>query len=266
MKLSLSARLIEVTKEKFALDVGEFLDLAKRTGYEGVHLRDGQIDPLLREGRFDEVEAFYKQNGLGCSMIWGRIDSRSFDRDLIEKKMAFLRRVDLNDLMIGYPTDMDLIRTWCDLAAAQGIGLVIACHVNSLFEDISRAMDFVKQVDRPNLGLNIDPLNIYLAEQDYGLKTLEKIKDHLRVVNVQGGVLDSEGDQVARRYYKETTPSFRRVPICEEDAMDIRQFISDLKAVGYQGYINVLEPYYEDRDLSRIASETARILKGYFED
>jgi hypothetical protein len=69
MKLSLSARLIEVTKEKFALDVDEFLDLAKRTGYEGVHLRDGQIDPLLREGRFDEVEAFYvevRAYGRGC--------------------------------------------------------------------------------------------------------------------------------------------------------------------------------------------------------
>ncbi len=264
MKLSLSGRLIEVTKQSYALDVEEFLELSRKAGYEGVHLRDGQIDHLFKEERYDELEALYTDHGLEPSMIWGRLDSGSFDGDLIQKKMAFLQRVELDHLIIGYPTDMDLIREWCDLAVRQDVGLVIACHVNSLFEDISRAGEFVQEVDRPNLGLNVDPLNIYMAEQDYGLSTLEKIKDLLRVVNVQGGVL-GQGDQVAHRYYKKTTPNFRRVFLCDEDHLGISQFVSDLKAIGYQGYINVLEPYSEDCDLLQVASDTARLLEGYIE-
>lgn len=265
MKLSLSGRLIEVTKQSYALEVVEFLELAKNAGYQGVHLRDGQIDHLFKEERYDELEALYGNHGLEPSMIWGRLDSGSFDGDLIQKKMAFLQRVELDHLIIGYPTDMDLIREWCDLALRQGVGLVIACHVNSLFEDISRAGEFVREVGRPNLGLNVDPLNIYMAEQDYGLGTLEKVKDLLRVVNVQGGVL-GQGDQVAHRYYKKTTPSFRRVYLCDEDHLGIPRFVSDLKAIGYEGYINVLEPYSEDCDLVQVASDTARLLKGYIED
>ena len=195
-------------------------------------------------------------------MLWGRLDSASFDADLTRKKLAFLRRVELDQLMIGYPTDIGLIRQWCDVAAQQEITLVIACHVNSLFENILRARDFIKKVDRPNLGLNIDPLNIHMAEQDYGLATLEQVRDLLRIVNVQGGVLH-QGEQTIRRYYLKTTPTFRRVYLCDEDHLDIPGFISNLKTIGYDGYVNVLEPYSKDDDLSRVASETARLLHGY---
>ena len=264
MKLSLSGRLIEMTKQSYAMTVEEFLQLTVKAGYQGVHLRDGQIDHLFREERFDELEALFVEHGLGCSMLWGRLDSASFDAELTRKKLAFLRRVELDQLMIGYPTHIGLIRQWCDLAARQEITLVIACHVNSLFENILRARDFIRKVDRPNLGLNVDPLNIYMAEQDYGLATLEQVKDLLRIVNIQGGVLH-QGEQTIRRYYLKTTPTFRRVYLCDEDHLDIPRFISDLKTVGYDGFVNVLEPYSRDDDLSRVATDTARLLQGYID-
>ena len=199
MKLSLSGRLIEMTKQSYAMTVEEFLQLTVMAGYQGVHLRDGQIDHLIKDERFDEVEALYTGHGLGCSMLWGRLDSASFDAELTKKKLAFLPRVGLDQLMIGYPTDIELIREWCDLAARQEIVLVIACHFNSMFEDILRARDFIGKVDRPNLGLNVDPLNIHMAEKDYGLATLEQVRDVLRIVNVQGGVLH-QGEQTIHRY------------------------------------------------------------------
>ena len=264
MKLSLSGRLIETTKRSDAMTVEEFLQLTVRAGYQGVHLRDGQIDHLIKEERFEELEALYGDHGLGCSMLWGRLDSASFDADLTRKKLAFLPRVGLDQLMIGYPTDIELIREWCELAARQEIVLVIACHFNSMFEDILRARDFIGKVDRPNLGLNVDPLNIHMAEQDYGLATLEQVRDLLRIVNVQGGVLH-QGEQTIRRYYLKTTPTFRRVYLCEEDHLDVPQFISNLKTIGYEGYVNVLEPYSKDHDLARVASETASMLQGYID-
>ncbi|MCE2441465.1 MAG: sugar phosphate isomerase/epimerase [Candidatus Latescibacteria bacterium] len=264
MKLSLSGRLIEMTRHTYAMTVEEFLALTVRAGYEAVHLRDGQTDHLIREERFDEIEALYAGHGLGCSMLWGRLDSASFDADLTRKKLALLPRIGLDQLMIGYPTDIELIREWCDLAARQDITLVIACHVNSIFEDIIRARDFIRKVDRPNLGLNVDPLNIHMAGQDCGLSTLEQVKDLLCIVNVQGGVLH-QGDQTIRRYYLKSTPTFRRVYLCDEDHLDVPQFISNLKAIGYEGYVNVLEPYSKDEDLSRVALETARLLKGYID-
>lgn len=264
MKLSLSGRLIEMTKQSYAMTAEEFLQLTVRAGYQGVHLRDGQIDHLIKDKRFDELEALYTDYGLGCSMLWGRLDSASFDAGLTKKKLSFLPRVGLDQLMIGYPTDIELIREWCDLAARQEIVLVIACHFNSMFEDIIRACDFVGKVDRPNLGLNVDPLNIHMAEQDYGLATLEQVRDLLRIVNVQGGVLH-QGDQTIQRYYRKTTPTFRRVYLCEEDHLDIPQFISNLKTIGYEGYVNVLEPYSKDHNLARVASETARLLQGYID-
>ncbi len=264
MKLSLSGRLIEMTKQSYAMTVEEFLQLTVRAGYQGVHLRDGQIDHLMREERFDELEALYTDHGLGCSMLWGRLDSASFDADLTKKKLAFLPRVGLDQLMIGYPTDIELIREWCDLAARQEISLVIACHFNSMFEDILRARDFIRRVDRPNLGLNVDPLNIHMAEQDYGLATLEQVKNLLRIVNVQGGVLH-QGDQTIHRYYRKTTPTFRRVYLYEEDHLDIPQFVSNLKTIGYEGYVNVLEPYSKDHDLARVAADTAGLLQAYID-
>ena len=103
MKLSLSGRLIEMTKQSYAMTVEEFLQLTVEAGYQGVHLRDGQIDHLFREERSDELEALFVEHGLGCSMLWGRLDSASFDADLTRKKLAFLRRVELDQLMIGYP-------------------------------------------------------------------------------------------------------------------------------------------------------------------
>ena len=264
MKLSLSGRLIEMTKQSYAMTVEEFLQLTVRAGYQGVHLRDGQIDNLMREERFDELEALYTDHGLGCSMLWGRLDSASFDPDLTRKKLSFLPRVGLDQLMIGYPTDIELIREWCDLAARQEIVLVIACHFNSMFEDILRARDFIGKVDRPNLGLNVDPLNIHMAEQDYGLATLEQVKNLLRIVNVQGGVLH-QGDQTIQRYYRKTTPTFRRVYLYEEDHLEIPQFVSNLKTIGYEGFVNVLEPYSKDHDLARVATETARLLQGHID-
>ena len=52
MKLSLSGRLIEMTKQSYAMTVEEFLQLTVEAGYQGVHLRDGQIDHLFKEERF----------------------------------------------------------------------------------------------------------------------------------------------------------------------------------------------------------------------
>jgi sugar phosphate isomerase/epimerase len=266
MRFSLSGRLIETTSTSYTMDWPAFVDLARHAGYDAVNPRDGQIDPALRCNRPDELLRTLADAVLTISLVWGRLDRGPIEPRVFKDKLVFLEAGGGDVMVIGYPQDVERVREYCDLSAGTSVSLAIACHINSPFEDLAAATAFVREVARPNIGLAVDPANLHLAGRYPELAQLHEAAPFISMVQLQGCVLAPDGPLRCKRFYERRTVAFSRVPLLEQDAIDIRQFMADLRQIGYDGVVNVNEPYLPDREALELATGTARMLRGYLDE
>ncbi len=70
----------------------------------------------------------------------------------------------------------------CDRALSRGVGIIVENNWG-LSITVDSTLDLVAQVDRPNLGINYDPGNLYRMGQYYGVEALERFGE--LVWNVQ---------------------------------------------------------------------------------
>ncbi|MEP6538406.1 MAG: sugar phosphate isomerase/epimerase family protein, partial [Bryobacteraceae bacterium] len=124
-----------------------------------------------------------------------------------------------------YVAVRDLIRRVCDHAA--GHGQTFALETGQ--EPADQLLQFFKDVDRPNLGINFDPANMILYGTGDPIDALGLLGKHVISVHAKDGAWPPKDSATALGV---------EMPL-GQGAVGMERFLAKLKQVGFRGPLNV---------------------------
>ncbi len=228
-------------------DLAEAIQIAAAIGYQGMEIF-GTAKHLPVDVKDDKVQATARLLGDAgmeavtlCTYV-GRFAERS-DEECQQEIEAFKRYMDIADtlgcdlirVIPGGPNDPTEARDdhWyrcahyisqcCDLALGHAIGVVIENNWG-LAATVDSTLELIYLVDRPNLGINYDPGNLYRMGKYYAVEALERLGD--LVWNVQ--VKDAD---------KRTGEDIWQLLLGEGD-VDYESIVGWLQESEYEGYLS----------------------------
>jgi len=255
MRLSLSARIIEGPQGKFQMSLVEFLDFAKEIGYQGVELRQGQYSAETAPDEADRMKKRLEERGLRCAFIRApNVEERSgLETFKLYLSMAPILKA---DVVRFRATETLWAKRAADLAADRGLRLASQIHTRTRFETVDMALETLKDIKRENFGVIFEPGNLVLAGEDYGKEAIQRLGDKIFAVCVQNikPVKEPQGEHIIEHKGRQ----FTRCLIGDPEGVDFASLFQGLKAIGYQGFVNVLEPkshLMDNLELARFAYE-----------
>lgn len=196
-------------------------------GFEGESYADipttaktvGLVPEATRAERVEDARATAKfARDLGCETLGMHIGFVPLDR--------------LGD---SYKNLITTTQTFLDELADYGQKL----HLETGQETADHLLDFLGDVNRPNLYVNFDPANMILYGTGDPIEALKKVGPHVRSVHCKDAVW-APGEQRGKSWGRE-------VALGEGD-VDVRRYLQTLKEIGYKGPLTIERETPEDRE------------------
>lgn len=272
MKLSLSVRVAESFGDKTKADMTleGLAGLALAHGYHALCMRASQLGIHSAAEEVGAARAMLDRHGLTVSMVTG--DFPIPQNSDAEGPLALRNITPYLDLAEGLGADLLRIcmktgedigpaRSACDEAAERGMRLAHQCHTCSLFEEVERSLDVVRQVDRPNFGIIYEPVNLDACGQEYGRETIERFAPHLFNVYLQNHVENPRGEGVLDTWCRGPV-HFDHIPVWEPGGMDFPGVFAALREIGYDGYVTIHQAFAGLRGPAEAAGRSAAYLRS----
>ncbi len=251
MKLSLSGRMFEVDYQYCELSMADFAATARDIGYQGVELRKTQVSLDTPAQEVTQIARIIEKAGLEVTCVTTRGVSLK-DQENFELFKKYVRLAEtLGCKLIKAGGDIPWVRRAADYAAEHGITTAGNTHIKTPFETVSSALERLRAIGRKNYRLIYDPANLFMAQEDYGAKTVEKLADFICYVTVQcpqsvplkqeEGLFEYKGFA-----YKQGLPG-------EEGTPNFNSVFRGLHRIGYEGWVSVVEPEREGMTGSQLA-------------
>ena len=243
MKLSLSGRMFEVDYQYCELSMEDFATTAKDIGYQGVELRKTQVSLDTPFKDVIRIARIIEKAGLEVTCVTTRgvslKDQENFGRF---KKYVGLAET-LGCKLIKTGGDVPWVRKAADYAAEHGITLAGNTHIKTPFETVSSTLERLRTIDRENYRLIYDPANLFMAQEDYGAKTVAKLADSICYVTVQCPQRVPLNQEEGLFEYKGF--DYRQALPGEANTPDFVSAFRGLHQIGYDGWVSVIEPKRE---------------------
>ena len=239
LDFSLSGRLIEIRYKYCEMSVPDFMRFARKLGYKAVELRSTQITADTTEVEVEELRGTADDMELGISGVFmpGNLPADDSGLQRLEMFAGIVQKLGC-DTLKTWVKDVDWIQRICDMLRERGMKLITQTHTGGPFETTALCLDTIKQIDRPNFGLQYDPANFFEAEEDYGEETVVKLGEHIRQLSVQNCRLagrEEESDwEHEGRYYK-------RCVLWDPEGLEYNSVVKGLKAIRFNGYVTFNE-------------------------
>jgi len=259
MKLTLSGRIVE-TSGGSAVSVPEFVHLAKQAGCDAVDLRYSQIGPDACEAVLEQVEQALNDTGIEVALMnAGGITDEGSLQGLL-KIADTAGKLKCNTIRVSGPNEM--CAKAADAVAPMGVRLCSQIHTGGDYETVTRTQGTLASIGRENFGVIAEPANLMLASQPYDQAALAPIADSVFGVNIQSLIIigPDEGGN-ALKLSDGTEVHYQRVPLGENSQFDIDAFFGGLKALGFTGFVNILEPFEPEVESSAVAQRAAETLR-----
>ncbi len=256
MKFSLSGRIIEIDYKYCQMDIGQFGELAKQSGYDAVELRRTQINAETTPEEISQIRVDLNKSGIGVSRIPAGAVKDNESLKALGKFADMAKELGCPYLAVGFEK-IPWIQKASDYLKERGLGIVVQVHTGGPFETPEVAMATLKKIDRDNFGLMYDPANLQLKRIDY-VRGVEQLKDHLFVVSVQSLALVDADDDEAGEF---EGLHFKRHLIGEPGGMDFQGVFDALKMINFDGYVTVIEPISDVMNNLDLAEYMCRNLK-----
>lgn len=130
-----------------------------------------------------------------------------------------------DDTRPNYVAVRDTVRRVCDHAAKNNQTFALETGQ----ESAEALLDFLRQVDRPNLGINFDPANMILYGTGDPMDALDVLGKHIITVHAKDGDWPPADVQGALGMER---------PL-GQGAVGMERFIAKLKAIGYDGLVAI---------------------------
>lgn len=127
-----------------------------------------------------------------------------------------------------------------DIAAMANKKIVMEIHNGALIETVEAARKFVDGINKPNVGLILDPGNMYITGTDFGEKSVEILFDKIFHVHVKEEMRVKD-DKLPHTFHNKTKQGDEifQYRLSGEGAVGHRPVFRKLKQLGYQGYLSV---------------------------
>ena len=152
MRLALSGRVVEAPHEKTRalIDVVELADQAARIGYEGLEIRNSQLDVGASPGRVAEIAEALSQNRLEacCLVADAAIEGRFTPR--FDEYLDLALRIGASKIRpsIGSVEQIPVTQAAADQAAVYGVALVQFTHHGTPFDSPEHCVQMIQRVNR----------------------------------------------------------------------------------------------------------------------
>jgi len=259
MIFSLSGRLIEGTGNEG--DVGTFLDLAKRAGYDAVDLRASQVPDTLPEDAVAEwkEQAAGRALSVACLNVRGKADDEGLAG--VERMCGIAAALGCDLIRVG-GDDVAWCRRAARAAAEHGVRLASQMHTNGGYETPAVAAETLAQIGETNFGVIIEPSNLMMAGVALTRENLAGLAGHVFMSSVQSCMLDPDS-QTRVRLRSGEDRAYRRVAPGENPHIDFPGYVAVLRELGFDGAVNLLEPHPGDgADLVGFCADYLRVLRG----
>ncbi len=236
----------------------EALEIAARCGYTGLELfgTSNHLPPDIPLARVRALRQRCDDLGLQvvtlCTYVGGFAEAS--DREAGAELERFRRYVE-----IAHVLGCTMIRLWPDhlgrnlrvpredhwlraahyLREAADVGLVAGIRILlenhlTLTIDTDSTLKLVRLTDRPNVGVNFDPANMYLAGRPYGREAMLRLGRLIQNVQVKGARRDgrsaSVGDDASLAH------GGSHDLLLGEGNIDHASYLRALAEIGYTGY------------------------------
>ena len=259
MKFSLSGRFVEMGGGKLALANTEFIALARRAGYDGVDIRASQLSEDSPPKALEDVMGALKATGLEVAIL-GMKGTGDNGLASMPKVIELARTLGCKLLRVG--GDVEFMKKAADLAAPHGIRLGYQMHTGGDFETFDVAAQTLARIGRANFGVITEPANHFMAGDPFTADNFRKVASHIFASNIQSLIVLPPAEAPSKlklRSGKEI--GYKRVAIQQNPAMNVPGYFAALRAVGFDGWVNMLEPVPEEKDVEKFAKEYLVYLK-----
>ncbi|UUZ79079.1 sugar phosphate isomerase/epimerase [Paenibacillus sp. P26] len=188
--------------------IEHFLADAAAIGYRGVEIRgvgelkDGRI-PQERAVHIKQLLDGYRLTPTNLSLFAGNFACNTEEENLVEfdkweRYLDFASVIGRGMMRLnpGFqhsdevsPEDFAKAVRWfqrcADAAKERGIKAVIEIHHGTLCDHADASITFLQAVGRDNVGLILDPVNMYQVPTDYGIETIKRLQPYLYNVHIK---------------------------------------------------------------------------------
>lgn len=258
MKLSLSGRTVEIGGLETAMPVVDFIEMAARCGYDAVDLRWSQLRADTPAHEVSAIAETLDRLGLDlfCGQYNGPLDSPEDERAFLDFA-GTLKGLGAHGVRMFH--EPAVLKRAARLVAPLGLWVQYQMHTDSPFETIEGGASVVASIGEPNFGLVPEPANFALAGLEFSQNMLEPLKGAIVGVHVQTLTVSPTGEK-SLRLSDGRKVRYTRVPYAENSCIPFDVFFGALLNVGFDGYVNELEPRPADGGSEAMAREAASFL------
>jgi len=187
MWLCLSGRQFE-TSSGISKTVDEFLALAAGTGFAGVELRPGHVNPATTDAEAERVAELLGQHGLRCSFCLGGEPAEDDSTARFRRVTDIAQAIGAFAVRCGGASEANVprYREVADYAAERGVRIISQIHNGTLFETVPDALAAMGRIAHPNYGVAFEASHLAMASQpEHGEGAVRALAEHIMTVSVQ---------------------------------------------------------------------------------
>ena len=272
MKLSLSVRVAEAfgSKDKSSMTIDQLIQLARQHGYQALCMRASQAGVQSSADTVREMSGKIRAAGLAVSMVTGDVAIPQNDdqgpnglRNItpyLDLAQAF--GADLLRVCMKKEEDVAWAQKASDEARERGIRLAHQVHCASLFETVAGSLSVLQAVGRPNFGIIYEPANWLIAGQDYGARTIHKLRPYLFNVYVLNHRL-RPGAETTVSTWTRGHVALDHIGIWEQGGVDFGEVFRGLHEIGFRGYVTVHQAFEGVMPIQTAVERSAMYLRTF---
>lgn len=245
MKLSLSGRILQGSTSP--RPTADFVRLARDTGFDLVELRPDQIPVDSSNADLAALRRVLDETGIGVSML---VIGAAAEADSWVRVARALGAVNLRA-----NGTVEALSAAADALPAD-VRLVAQMHSGSPFESVVLTARSLSQIPSHRFGVMPEPANLLFAGETWTPDLFVPLKGRIYGCNAQSIALDPDSsNRVMMNDGRQI--GYSRMDWPANTALDLPGFLTALRAVGYDDFINFIDPAHPDMTVEELAASTA---------
>lgn len=269
-KIGLSGQMFD------AESIWDHLTAAAACGYETVELRSTHVKPGLPQETIEKIKAFLQKKGISVNALscftgnYGLLTDEEAEKAFETFKEYVALAVTLEAPMIRVwaawqasaeadETVWERAAYWMkksgEYAAEYGKKLVMEMHHGTLCDTADSSLRLLEMIGCDNVGLTLDPVNLYQVPENYTEKTIKKLGKHIFNVHIKDIIELQTGENpycfeygfyaghIGRftpvRYTPSETKRYFAHRLIGQGGVDWNGVIKALQDIGYAGALIV---------------------------
>jgi sugar phosphate isomerase/epimerase len=245
MNLSLSGRILQGGAPP--MSTADFILLARDTGFDMVELRSDQVPVDSTDADLEALGQVLAEAKIGVSMI---VVGDAAQADRWVRVARALGAVNLR--VSGTAEALSAAAE----ALPADLRLVFQMHSGSQFENVALAAETLGRIPCERFGVMPEPANLLFAGETWSADLFAPLKGRIYGCNAQSIALDPASDAAVVMNDGRRVP-YSRLDWAANTDLGFAAFIRALRAVGYDGFINFIDPFHPGMTVHDLAAGAA---------